>query len=205
MYKVIARFWNKKKPQVIERNNAGSFYRFTNSNLSCKRGLIGVLSCSARDVIVGDAERAEMRNSFYQLGLCTRLRAAQCPCAIAQHLKVMTKIVFAPGQIHFAINKLKANGSCDSMVSSRWSIWSSAAVVQANYGSRCRTTLACFHVTHVSWLSSNTASYSYHGLHEWSVLWVSNYRPISLTCIACRINVCHCKRWVIYTSSSYYL
>jgi len=70
MQKVIARFLNKKEQQIIERNNAGtgSFYHVGNSKVSCKHGL-DALGNSARDVIVGDAERADLFNSYFQLSL----------------------------------------------------------------------------------------------------------------------------------------
>jgi len=54
----------KKEQQIIERYNAGSFYRFVNSKLSCKRGL-GALSKSTGGVIVGEAERADLLNSYF--------------------------------------------------------------------------------------------------------------------------------------------
>jgi hypothetical protein len=53
----------KCEQKVIERNNAGCFYRFVNNKLSCKRGL-GALSDNKGGVIVSNAERADLLNNY---------------------------------------------------------------------------------------------------------------------------------------------
>jgi len=54
----------KVEQKIIERKNAGSFYRFVNNKLSCKRGL-GALNGGNGDVIVSDAERANLLNDYF--------------------------------------------------------------------------------------------------------------------------------------------
>ncbi len=59
----------KREQNVIDNNNAGGFFRFVNSKLSCKRGL-GALCNDNGEAIVGDAERANMLNEYFA-SVCT--------------------------------------------------------------------------------------------------------------------------------------
>jgi hypothetical protein len=49
--------------------DAGSFFGFINSKLSCKRGL-GALTSDSGDVITGDQERANLLNTYFA-SMCT--------------------------------------------------------------------------------------------------------------------------------------
>ena len=101
----------KKEQKVIERNNAGSFYRFVNNKLSCKRGL-GALSDSSGDVIVSDAERADMLNSYFS-SVCTTDDGIMpvIKRSVPENVE-LDFIDFTPSKVCAAIGKLKAGGSC---------------------------------------------------------------------------------------------
>ena len=59
----------KREQRTVERDNAGSFFRFVNSKLSRKRGF-GALTSERGDVISGDQERANLLNTYFT-SMCT--------------------------------------------------------------------------------------------------------------------------------------
>jgi len=109
--KLLRNYEIKKEQQIIERNIAGSFYRFVDSKLSCKRDL-GALSKSTGDVIVGDAERADLFNSYFS-SVCTTDNGTipVLDRSVPEDVN-LDFVEFTSGKVHSAIKKLKANAIC---------------------------------------------------------------------------------------------
>jgi len=100
----------KREQKVIERNNAGCFYRFVNNKLSCKRGL-GALGDGNGGVIVSDAERADLLNDYFS-SVCTTDNGAKHAVERLVPTGVDTESVeFTSGKVHAAIKKLKVVGA----------------------------------------------------------------------------------------------
>ena len=101
----------KKEQKIIECNNAGSFYRFVNNKLSCRRGL-GALHNNMGDVIVSDAERADLLNSYFS-SVCTTDNGIMpiFERSVPDNV-VIDSVEYTPGKVRAAIKKLKAGGSC---------------------------------------------------------------------------------------------
>jgi len=95
---------------LIERNNAGCFYRFVNNKLSCKRGL-GALADGKGGVIVSEAERADLLNDYFS-SVCTTYNGAKPTVERLVPTGVDIKTVeFTPGKVHVAMKKLKVGGA----------------------------------------------------------------------------------------------
>ena len=94
----------KREQKVIERNNAGCFYRFVNNKLSCKRGL-GALSDNKGGVIVSDAERADLLNNYFS-SVCTTDNGTMPTVERSVPADVeIESIEFTPSKVHAAIKK----------------------------------------------------------------------------------------------------
>ena len=94
----------KREQKVIERNNAGCFYRFVNNKLSCKRGL-GALSDNKGGVIVSDAERADLLNNYFS-SVCTTDNGTMPTVERSVPADVeIESIEFTPSKVPAAIKK----------------------------------------------------------------------------------------------------
>lgn len=54
----------KREKKVINSNNAGSFYKFVNSKLACKKG-VGALKSSCGKTVTEDKARADLLNDYF--------------------------------------------------------------------------------------------------------------------------------------------
>ena len=61
---LIRNYEIKKERKVIEANNTGDFYKFVNRRLSCRSG-VGALRDNADKLITDDKQRADMLNQFF--------------------------------------------------------------------------------------------------------------------------------------------
>ena len=171
----------KKEQKIIECNNAGSFYRFVNKKLSCRRGL-GALHNNMGDVIVSDAERADLLNSYFS-SVCTTDNGIMpiFERSVPDNV-VIDSVEYTPGKVRAAIKKLKAGGSCGPdgyppMLFKR------TADCIAEPLSLMFTSLMSVSKIPMEWSHSIVTPVYKNG----AASNVSNYRPISLTCVACRI------------------
>jgi len=81
----VRKYEIKREQRVIDQDNAGSFFRFVNSKLSCKRGL-SALSSDNGDIVTGDQKRANLLNTFFT-SMCTAdNRTNPAPCSWLRRL-----------------------------------------------------------------------------------------------------------------------
>ena len=108
----IHKFEIKREQRVIERDNAGSFFRFVNSKLTCKRGL-GALKSDCGDVITGDQERANLLNTYFT-SMCTddngTIPTFDRVAGLSVGIDIET-IAFTPGLVKAANKRLKLGGT----------------------------------------------------------------------------------------------
>jgi hypothetical protein len=184
MYRLeVRKFEIKREQRVIERDNAGSFFRFVNSKLSCKRGL-GALATDCGDVITGDQERANLLNTYFT-SMCTSDNGTMPFCDRVAGLPVDTAIetiVFTPGLIKTAIKKLKLGGACGSdglpprlFKKLADSIAEPLSFMFTSFMSVGKVPEEWKHALVTPVYKAGSASNA------------ANYRPISLTCVACKL------------------
>ena len=101
----------KIEQKIIQRNIAGSLYRFVNNKLSCKRGLCA-LNDGNGDVVVSDVERTNLLNDHF-ISVCTTDNCimAVIERSVADNVE-LDFIELTPDKVCAAIKKLKAGGSC---------------------------------------------------------------------------------------------
>ncbi len=98
----------KRDNRVIDSDNAGSFFRFVNGKLSCKRGL-GAINDEKGGVITGDAERANLLNDYFT-SMCVD-DDGETPAFDQVVSENLENIQFTPEQVHAAIKQLKLGGA----------------------------------------------------------------------------------------------
>ena len=100
----------KREEKIIESGNAGSFYRFVNGKLSCKRGL-GTLSDGSGNTITSDADCANLLNDYFT-SVCTNDNGIipPFPRAVPPDAQLNT-VTFTSGAVYAAMQKLKTGGS----------------------------------------------------------------------------------------------
>ena len=171
----------RREQKVIDSNNAGSFFRFVNGKLSCKSGL-GALSSDSGDVITSDADRANLLNDYFA-SVCTADNGdnPHFERVVPPETKIET-VEFSPEAVYAAIRKMKAGGSSGpdgfppllfKKLASELSEPLSLSFAPFMSVGQMPREWAHAIVTPIYKCGSASAP--------------SNYRPISLTCVSCKL------------------
>jgi len=178
---LIRNYEIKKERKVIEANNTGEFYKFVNRRLSCKSG-VGALRDDAGRLITDDKQRADMLNKFFssvggqddgnipsmksRVESGIHLNSVHFDCAAVMKALNRLKPSLASGPDRLPPLLFKRIGKCIAkplslMFSSFFSI----------------------HQIPKEWSKSIITPVFKAGRS----CDVANYRPISLTCVACKV------------------
>jgi hypothetical protein len=171
----------KRESDVILSNNIGSFYKFVNKRMSCKHG-IGALTKHDGGYATGDADRANLLNNFFS-SVCT-IDNGVIPDfdSVAGDNVTLDHVEFSREAVLRTVKQLKMNGSCgpDGL----------PPLLYKNLAQCISEPLALMFDSFMSvgripdeWRRAFVTPIYKGGL----AADVSNYRPISLTCVACKI------------------
>jgi len=171
----------KREQKVIDSDNAGSFFRFVNGRLSCERGL-GALNDDNGGIVTGDAERANLLNDYFT-SMCTNDDGtAPVFDRVVPQDSNLESVEFTPDNVYAAIRKLKLNGAGgpDGFPPRLFKMLAGSL---AEPLSLMFTSFMSVGKVPQNWRHA-TVTPVYKGGAASSV---SNYRPISLTCVACKL------------------
>ena len=180
-YKILVRNYEiKKERRVITANNSSSFYNFINRKLSCKSG-IGALCDDTGRLVTGDEQRSNILNQFFSSVGCTDSGVTpNIPSRVKSDIN-LESVWFDRAGVMKAIKKLKSNSASgpDGL----------PPLLFKRLGACLAEPLSAF--------------FNSFSVHQMPNVWskaiitpvfksgkscdVSNYRPISLTCVACKL------------------
>ena len=178
---MIHRYEIKQEQKVIENNNTGSFYAFINKKLSCKKG-VGALRDEQGNTIISDESRADLLNDYFS-SVCTTDDGAQPTVTRAvPDSASIDSVNFTPLKVLTAIKKLKPSKSSgpDTLPSS---LFKQLATALAGPLSIMYTTFMSVGRVPSEWTHAIVTPVFKGG----DAADTSNYRPISLTSVSCKI------------------
>jgi len=171
----------EKENALIEKGNLGSFYKYVNSRLVFKSG-VGILTTGDGTFVYDDETKAKLLSEFYSSVFVNDDGILPVFTSRVDNDCELNDISFTPDAIYKHLSGLtpKAAGGPDGL----------AAVFLKNVAGSLATPLAMIY----------TASFELSTLPDiWKAALVTpvfkkgssssvaNYRPISLTCIACKV------------------
>ena len=171
----------KREQRVIESDNAGSFFRFVNGKLSCRRGL-GALNDDNGDVVTSDIDRANLLNDYFT-SMCTDDDGNKPPFErIVPDDSNLESVEFTPEIVYAAIKKLKVAGASgpDGFPPR---LFKHLAGCLAEPLSLMFTSFMSVGKVPQQWTHAIVTPVYKNG----SASSAANYRPISLTCVACKL------------------
>ena len=167
--------------QVLESNNLGAFYRYVNRRIK-NRSDIGPLYDEAGHVVTGSCEKANLLNKYFASVNIIDNGLIPPAAKVMQYKSVLDSVVFTPGIVAKAIRKLKNNLSCgpDNIppLFYKQTIDSIAVPLALIY-----TQLMSVGAVPELWMTAIVVPVFKGGI----ATSVSNYRPISLTCVSSKI------------------
>ena len=171
----------KREQRVIESDNVGSFFRFVNGKLSCRRGL-GALNDDNGNVVTSDIDRANLLNDYFT-SMCTDDDGNKPPFErIVPDDSNLESVEFTPEIVHAAIKKLKlAGASGPDGFPPR--LFKQLASSLAEPLSLMFTSFMSVGKVPQQWTHAIVTPVYKNG----SASTAANYRPISLTCVACKL------------------
>ncbi len=190
-YREIYDYREKMEAKCIDSDNVNRFYKFANSKLKSRQGLAhlvrvdGTLTCD-------DKEKSEILNTFFG-SVFTRDngRVPEFRKKVENDVS-LSEIVFTPAKVQKVLKKLpnKLSRSPDGIPSLFLkNIYKNAASVDDIWSCVCVPLSKIFNVSFSSgempniWLTADVVAVFKKGLSSQA----SNYRPISLTCICCKL------------------
>lgn len=178
---LIRNFEIRREQRVIDGNNAGAFYEFVNRTLACKKG-IGTLRDVRGNTVIDDKQRANMLNKYFS-SVCT-VDDGKKPvfASSVANDAPLSDITFTSAKVACILRKLKASKSAgpDGYPSILFKQLAHVlavplSLIYNSFLSVCRMPQAWAHAIVTPVFKSGNAAEC------------NNYRPISLTCIACKI------------------
>jgi len=171
----------KREQKVIDGNSAGGFFRFVNGKLSCRRGL-GALCDDSGDVITSDIDRANLLNEYFaSVGTVDNGVNPPLPRAVPPNAQ-LDSVNFTPDNVYSAMQKLKLGGSSGPDGFSP-QLYKKLAGSLAEPMSLVFTSFMSVGQIPREWAHAIVTPVYKCG----SASSRSNYRPISLTCVASKI------------------
>ena len=169
----------KRETKVVNSSNISAFYRHCNSRFS-SRSVIGPLRSTDGTIVVDPLSKANIFQRTFASYYTTDNR--QSPVLNTQCSSQIQHILFTPTQVRNAINKLRLKSKCgpDNIPTEfikRCSLWLTLPLTLLFQES--------FDTSYIPpiWLTANVCPIYKKGDRADP----SNYRPISLTCIFCKI------------------
>jgi len=173
-----------KKVKVISADNIGSFYKFVNNRLTCSSG-IATLIDNAGNAVTTDTNKAELLNQYFG-PVCTK-DDGQLPYfnqATPDDVK-LNSVDFSINAVLRVLKKLKTKSAPgpDKLTPVLYQNLSSSLAEPLSL-----SFVSCQSVDKIpdEWHSAIVTPLYKGGIS--SV--VSNYRPVSLSCVACKIMEC---------------
>lgn len=178
---LIRDFEIKKERDIIEANNAGAFFKFVNRRLSCRKG-VSALRDAVGNVVANDTDRANLLNNYF-CSVCNEDDGLRPPFdRRVPDAVFLDTVEFSPLKVFTAMKKLKFNKSCgpDGMPPLLIKRLSQAL---AEPLSLMFTSFMSIGQMPLEWAHALVTP-TYKGGNASDA---SNYRPISLTCVACKV------------------
>ncbi|MFZ2539529.1 MAG: reverse transcriptase family protein, partial [Oscillospiraceae bacterium] len=172
----------KKEKKIIESNNIGSFYKYVNSKLSSRSGIPPLINSEGR-IHIDDSEKASLLSDYFASVFTTDNGIApEFPSRIPSYSIGVDDVIISPSIIFKIVNKLKTNSACgpDNLPpifyhNTAKSIAFPLAIIYRSF--------IDLHAIPDEWKRSIIIP----KLKKGSPSEVGNYRPISLTCTACKV------------------
>jgi len=178
---LIHKYEIKREQKVINNNNAGCFFRFVNRKLSCKSGL-GALINDDGDIVTSDIDRANLLNDYFASMCTTDDGSKPAFDRVVEDDCNLDSIDFTPGRIYSVIRKLKASGAAGPdgfppllFKNLAGSLAEPLSLMFSSFMSIGQVPQEWKHAFVTPVYKSGSPSS------------VANYRPISLTCVACKL------------------
>ena len=171
----------KQEQKIIDSNNAGGFYRFVNAILSCKRG-IGALKKDNGDVGLTDVERANLLNDYFASVTVKDNGSMPVFDRVVPDDAKLESVDFTVENVFAAIKKLKAGGSSGPDGFPPVLFKKLAGIVAEPLSLIFNSFMSVGKIPR-EWAHAIVTPVYKSG----SASSVSNYRPISLTPVACKI------------------
>jgi len=170
-----------KEAKVISADNIGSFYKFVNNRLTCSTGIATLLD-NAGNAVTSDADKAELLNQYFG-SVCTK-DDGQLPCLkqIVPKDAKLSSVDFSINAVLRVLKKLKTKSAPgpDKLPSVLYKnlSYSLAEPLSLLFAS-------CQSVGKIpdEWRSAIVTPLYKGGISSAA----SNYRPVSLTCVVCKI------------------
>ena len=171
----------KQEQKIVDSNNTGGFYRFVNSKLSCKRG-IGALKKDNGDIGLTDVERANLLNDYFASVTVKDNGSIPVFDRVVPDDAKLESVDFSVETVLAAIRKLKVEGSSgpDGFPPV---LFKRLAVIVAEPLSLIFNSFMSVGNIPRDWAHAIVTPVYKSG----AASNVSNYRPISLTSVACKI------------------
>ena len=167
--------------KVIDNNNIGSFYKYVNKKIAngCS---VGKLINSAGKPVFDDTEKADLLNSYFCLMGTDDNGVAPVLERTAPNGVNISNVSFSPDSVKRAIKKMKSGKSSgpDGLSSIIFKQLSDSLALPLSL--LIETFMSTSSVPN-EWRAAHVVPVFKSG----SSAQVANYRPISLTCIACKL------------------
>ena len=177
----IDSYYRNKELRVIESNNMGKFCKYINARLACK-GRIPPLSKLDGSYAVSDLDKAELLQAQFKSVFTTDDGMHPSRHSIVPPTTTLTSVTFSPASVLKALKTIKCKSASGPDCMSPCLLFNLKYTLCNNL-SFLFTELFNEGVLPPVWLTSIITPVFKKGL----VSDPANYRPISLTCIACRV------------------
>jgi len=167
-----------KEQQVIDANNLGTFYRFINKRISNRAGIGTILENNVE--LTADHDKARAFNSYFASVGCHDNN--DTPVCTAKTNNFLESIEFSATDVLAAINRLKSNLTCgpDGLPPLFFKRLRYCLVVPL--------VLIFTQLLSVAFVPDIWKRATIVPVHKkGSVKVISNYRPISVTCVTCKL------------------
>ena len=178
---LVRKYEIKKEMHVISEDNVGTFYKFVNKKLTCKSGISALYNQSG-DLVTSDKDRARVLNEYFA-SVCTKDNGSTSPMSSKVHEDTfIDNITFSPTAVINAIKKLKPN-SASGPDGFPPLLFKKVSASLAEPLSLLFTSFFSMGQVPQEWLRAIVTPVYKSGPASNA----KNYRPISLTSVACKL------------------